>query len=346
MQMEKGSILRTTLDCLRNAANDENCMSYADFVQIAAFDPQIGYYSKIGNRVGRSPEADFYTTESLGQVFGKLVSAGAVDMLGSEKAAGQHVFVEIGAEPGKSVLDEINHPFPEILTLRLGDSLDIPEKAFVFANEWLDSLPFHRLRFNEAEGWQELGVKIEEESLREVILPEMTDCVTAIKHRLPATSSQDYRLDLPLRAVDALRVLAKQKWQGAFLTFDYGKSWEELIHNHPAGTARAYRNHQSHSNLLTDPGEIDLTCSLCWDLLTEVLWEQGFKETSVERQESFLMKRSSAAIRKIVEKQTTGLDEERQTLHEILHPSLMGDCFQALSATRLKPSAKGKKACV
>ena len=344
--MENESIPRSTLDCLRDSANDENCMNYADFVQIAAFAPQIGYYAKTGNRVGRSPKTDFYTTESLGQVFGELVSAGAVDMLGSEKTAGQHVFVEIGAEPGKCVLDEINHPFSEILTLRLGDPLDIPERAFVFANEWLDSLPFHRLRFDETDGWQELGVKIEGGNLREIVLPELTACVTAIEHRLPATSSQDYRLDLPLRAVDALRVLAKQNWQGAFLTFDYGKSWEELIHNHPAGTARAYQNHRAHGDLLANPSEVDLTCHLCWDLLTEVLEEQGFKETSVERQESFLMKRSSAAIRKIVEKQTTGLDEDRQTLHEILHPSLMGDYFQVLSATRLKPSGKGKKACV
>ena len=336
MQMENESIPRPILDSLQLEAGENNCMSYADFVRIAAFDPHAGYYTKNRVRVGRSPEADFYTAESLGRVFGKLVSAGAIDLLGSEEVAGQYGFVEIGAERGKCILDDVNHPFAEILSLGLGERLQIPEKAVVFANEWLDSLPFHRLRFDEEKGWQELGVKIENDTLCETILPELTASSQAIKHRLPSVSAHDYRLDLPLQAVEALREIAMQEWGGAFLTFDYGKSWEELIHNHPKGTARAYENHRAHGDLLANPGEVDLTCHLCWDFLAEVLEEEGFAEITIERQESYFMKRASPAIRKIVEKQTGGIDEECQTLQELLHPSLMGDAFQALSAKRLE----------
>ena len=335
MQMENQPIEESILESLQKATDPKGHLGYADFSRIAAFDPLAGYYAKPRNRVGRSQETDFYTAASLGKVFGKLVTAAAIDLLGSEKEAAKHVFVEIGAEPGGDVLKDVNHPFAETLVLRLGDALQIPEKAVVFANEWLDSLPFHRLRFDKAQGWQELGITIEKETIREIILPELSVPVKEIHHRLPATSSHGYLLDLPLGAVDGLRQIALQSWRGAFLTFDYGKSWEELIHNHPRGTARVYENHQSHGDLLANPGRVDLTCHLCWDFLRDVLKEEGFSEIHLERQEGFLMQHAAGTIREIIEKDARGLDQERQNLQELLHPSLMGNAFQVLAAKRL-----------
>lgn len=335
MQMENKSIPMTILDSLRREAERKGHLSYADFVRIAAFAPEVGYYAKNRDRVGRSGKTDFYTAESLGQVFGRLVAAAAIDLLGSEKSAESHVFVEIGAEPGRCVLDGVQHPFQDTLVLRLADPLLIPKRCVIFANEWLDSLPFHRLRFDQRSGWQELGVAIDANELREIMLPSLTAPIQAISKRLPRECPDDYRLDLPIGATDALRELALQKWQGAFFTFDYGKSWEELVHVHPKGTARAYENHRSHGDLLSNPGELDLTCHLCWDFLIEVLQEEGFSEIQVERQESFLIKRAKTSIREIIEKHASGIDEEQRTLQELLHPALMGDAFQVLSAVRL-----------
>jgi len=335
MQMENKSTEPTILHSLRREADKEGRMSYADFVRVAAFDPNAGYYAKTRKRVGRSRETDFYTAESLGSVFGKLVVAAAIDLLGSEEMAAKHIFVEIGAEPDHCVLDGVDHPFAEILILRLGDTLRIPERALVFANEWLDALPFNRLRFDEDKGWRELGVMVKGDVLEEIVLPSPTPEVQSIFHRLPKKASDGYRLDVPLGARDALRKIASQKWWGAFLTFDYGKSWEELTETNPNGTARAYEKHRSHSDLLTRPGDRDLTCHLCWDFLIEVLREEGFAQTHHDRQEAFLMKHATKAIRGIVEARAPGMDEGRQTLQELLHPARMGDAFQALGSTRV-----------
>ena len=335
MQMENKSIDPAMMDVLRQAGDGNDQMNYADFVRIVAFDASLGYYAKTNDRVGHSGETDFFTAESLGTVFGKLIVAASIQLLGSEKAAKQHVFVEIGPEPGKSILDDVEHPFAETMSLRLQDALLIPKQAMVFANEWLDSLPFHRLRFDKQEGWQELGVQIGSETLDQITLPALTPAITSIEHRLPVDTQDDYRIDISVDAIMALREIARQNWQGAFLTFDYGKSWPELIQNHPNGTARAYERHRAQGgDLLSNPGHTDLTCHLCWDFLKEVLDEEGFHDIAIERQESFLMKRASSAIRKIVEKQTDEPKEESQTLRELLHPSLMGDAFQALSAKR------------
>ncbi len=335
MQMENKSTEPTILHSLRREADKEGQMSYADFVRVAAFDPDAGYYAKGSDRVGRSRQTDFYTAESLGSVFGKLVVASVIDLLGSEEMAAKHVFVEIGAEPDHCILDGIEHPFDEILILRLGDTLRIPERAVVFANEWLDALPFHRLRFDQSRGWCELGVTIKGNAPEEIVLPSLTPAVQAIFQRLPEEAMDGYQLDLPLGATDALHKITSQKWWGAFLTFDYGKSWEELTQAQPNGTARAYEKHRSHGDLLARPGDRDLTCHLCWDFLVEVLQKEGFDEIHHDRQESFLMKRATAAIRDIIEKHAPGMDDERQTLQELLHPARMGDAFQALGSTRI-----------
>lgn len=337
MQMENSLSDSAMLQTLRRATAAKGHLSYAEFIRISAFDPEEGYYSKAKSRVGKSSESDFYTAESLGEIFGKLVFAASIDLIGSETAAKEYAFVEIGAEPEGCVLDGVEHSFLETLTLRLGDSLEIPDKAIVFVNEWLDAYPFHRICFDPEKGWQELGIAIEnEECLKEITLPELTPPVQAISDRLPEKTSEGYILDLPLDATHALREVASQPWQGGFLCFDYGKSWEELTHAHPLGTGRAYFRHQAKKNLLSNPGNQDLTCHLCWDFLVETLQETGFQDIQIDRQESFFMHRSANVIRKIIENKQEGLDSDTQTLMELLHPSRMGDAFQALCAVRLE----------
>ena len=50
-------------------------------------------------RVDRSPEADFYTAQSLGPTFGKLVVAACESLLG-DADPNSYTFVEIAAETG------------------------------------------------------------------------------------------------------------------------------------------------------------------------------------------------------------------------------------------------------
>jgi len=335
MQMENSRLDQAMPQALRQAITDKGHVSYAEFIRIAAFDPEEGYYSKAKTRVGQSVESDFYTAESLGEVFGKLVVAASIDLIGSETEAQECSFVEIGAEPGGCVLDGVEHHFKETLTLRLGDVLEIPDTAIVFANEWLDAYPFHRVCFDSEKGWQELGVAMaNDECLEEITLPELTPPVQAIRGRLPETTSEGYVLDLTVDATHALREVVRQPWHGAFLCFDYGKTWEELTHAHPSGTGRAYFRHQAEKNLLKNPGHQDLTCHLCWDFMVETLQETGFKNIQVDRQESFFMHRAAPVIRDIIQNKRTGLDGDTQTLMELLHPARMGDAFQALCAVR------------
>jgi Uncharacterized conserved protein len=110
------------------------------------------YYAREAERVGRSEDRDFYTAESLGRVFAQLVVTAAEDLL-PDGVAGASTFIEIAAEPERSLLGSLDtHPFAADRVLRLGDAIEAKGSVVLFANEWLDALPFHRLIFKEGAG--------------------------------------------------------------------------------------------------------------------------------------------------------------------------------------------------
>ena len=152
---------------LREAADRKGQMDYPTFVATTLYDPSIGYYSTARRRVGRTPGTDFHTAQSLGLIFGQLVVSACTRLL-NNKDLSSYTFVEIAAEPEESVLQGVEHSFGATKTIRLFDPLDIPPKAIVFANEWLDAQTFQRFRFDKEQGWLERGVKWTRKGFREV----------------------------------------------------------------------------------------------------------------------------------------------------------------------------------
>lgn len=310
-------------------------INYRDYIDLVLYAPEVGYYTRNQTRVGRSPERDFYTSESLGRVFSELIADAATQLLGKERAQ-KTQFIEIAAEPGTALLDHLpQHPFSRRAEIRLGTPLQIEGPVVIFANEWLDALPFHRLIFHQGQ-WRERGVHLNPESndLYEVLLPSLSHEVQSNLHRLPKTMPEAYQLDWPLPAEIALQNLLKQNWHGLLLFLDYGKTWQQLLNDHPQGTARTYHQHKQGSDLLKDPGEIDITCDICWDPLHERLEKAGFRSVTLESQESFLVRRAANAAAKIVSSHPGIFNTDRQTLMELIHPAHMGTKFQALWGLR------------
>ncbi len=320
---------------LRERAGAGGMLSFRDFMAEALYAPDLGYYARADlPRVGRKPGNDFYTSSSLGGgVFGRLLRVAAADLLGS-LAAGKYALVEIGAEQGAGVFGTEAGEFARVETRQmLGEDIDATIKAAIFANEWLDAQPFHRLVFRRGH-WRELGVQVEGENLGEVELPVFSPAAMEISASLPKNAAEDYHLDISLDAEKALRALAAAPWQGCLILADYGYDWANLIQERPAGTSRAYYRHVVSGDLLNRPGEQDLTCHVCWDRLEAVLREQGFKDIKVERQEAFFVRHAARDIEKILAADAGQFSAARQTLLELLHPAHLGQKFQILSARR------------
>lgn len=309
-------------------------ISYRDYIDLVLYADQCGYYTRARERVGRSPDRDFYTAESLGKVFAQLIITATHDLVG-ETTAEQSTFIEIAAEPGADLLSRLeSHPFADSRVIRQGDAICADGPVVIFANEWLDALPFHRLIFRDGQ-WRERGVRLNaDHALEDVLLDHLTPEVTAIQERLPVQALEGYELDLPLQAEAAVADLLEQDWTGILLLFDYGKTWPALSTDCPAGTARTYHQHTKANDLLDQPGGKDITCDVCWDPLVDLLTEKGLKSVTLETQESFLVQRAQRAAESIVSDTAGMFSLDRQTLMELIHPAHMGRRFQVLWGLR------------
>jgi SAM-dependent MidA family methyltransferase len=319
------------LEALRLRAAGRAALTFAEFMDVALYDPALGYYRKGGPRIGYGPGTDFLTATASAPLFGRLVAEACSRLLGAE-AAHAHEFVEIGAEPGAGVLSGFPHPFRSVRTLKIGDALRLEGLSVVFSNELFDAQPFRRFRSRSGR-WRELGVMVGSSGISEVEMdPDGT-----VPRELPAAAPDGYAIDAPLASVALAQAIAGEPWTGLFLAFDYGKSWEELAHGTPAGTARAYRRHAQGNDLLAFPGEQDLTCHVCWDWLRDALLGRGFAEPQVESQEAFFTRHAGGFIEAFASSEAGRLSRDKLSLLQLLHPANMGQRFQALWALRPPP---------
>lgn len=326
-------------DHLSTLASPSGWVDYAVFSKAALFLPDVGYYAQARRqRVGKNAASDFYTASTLGAgVFAKLLLAAFESLLGSEFCRSATV-VEIACEPDAGLFSQHYSPFAKSLALPLGSPLKIPAQAVVFANEWLDAQPFHRFVRTENQ-WRELGLHLGPNGeLTEGILPASSAAArhfidNTLTPRLAETPVGSH-FDISLEAERMLAEVCAQPWQGAFVTGDYGHTFEALLADFPEGTARAYRRHRVSGDLLSNMGDSDLTCDVCWDRLEKVLFSHGFPTPQTMRQEVFFMRHAQQVIADIVE-HADRLSPEKRALMELLHPGQLGARFQVMSGCRM-----------
>jgi len=306
-------------------------ITWSQFIQEVLYATEIGYYASKRLRVGKSENADFYTASSVGPLFGRLLIDAACNLLGTKNPK-EYTFVEIAVEAGNSVLKDLKHPFKNVLELPLGTNLKIPSKAIVFANEWLDALPFERV-VRGKDGWLMRHVVIDGKNLSETTRPLDSDLPWI--NKLPENAPEGYEIDIPYETSTALQKIAEQPWEGVFYTFDYGLEWFDHCNARASGTARGYRKHELVTNLLEKLGETDITCHVVWDWLKKVLSNNQFSSIDVQRQESFFMHHSQKEIARVIENKPGSFIDDRAKLMELLHPNHMGAQFQVLFGIRL-----------
>jgi SAM-dependent MidA family methyltransferase len=316
------------LEALRLRAHGEPTVSFADFMEVALYDPVAGYYRRNRPRIGYGPGTDFLTAPASAPLFGRLVVAACVELL-LPASPDCFEFVEIGAERDAGILASLAHPFGSVRNVGIGEPLRIEGPSIVFSNELFDAQPFRRFRFR-AGRWRELGVCMAEGALAEAELP----IAGPVPAPLPEAAPEGYVVDAPLASAALARTIAEQPWSGLFLAFDYGKSWEELAFETPAGTARAYSRHAQGNDLLARPGEQDLTCHVCWDWLRAALGGCGFIDPRVESQEAFFTRHSGEFLAALTASEAGRLSRDKLSILQLLHPANLGQKFQALWAIR------------
>jgi SAM-dependent MidA family methyltransferase len=335
-------------------------LTVAEFMELALYHPDYGYYSRAIQRSGRA--GDFFTSVDVGPLFGEMIAAQLEEMWNVLHAAGAESFdlVEAGAGSGRLARDVLDaaarhHPgfYSRIrLTLversaaardaqreTLGphidrlvdvrDDLPLSVAGAIYANELLDALPVHVV-MTTADGLREIVVREQDGLLVEATAPISDPAIVEHLQEGDAMAGLDGRAEVGLAASAWMQKAAGALERGFLLLFDYGHEARELYSAaHPAGTLMAYRSHRAEPrDWLAAPGESDLTAHVNLTAIRRAAETAGLRTLAMVDQTYFLM---SLGLADRVE---TGHDrraiQQRLAARTLMMPGGLGSTMKAM----------------
>lgn len=288
------------------------------FMEIALYTPGDGYYE--GARVGRS--GDFYTSVSVGGLFGEMLAFDAAPRL--ERMAAP-TWVEAGAHDGRLAADvlgwmQANRPGLHgrmkyrivepsarrrewqraTLAAHAGvvdwvedlDALGAFTGEFV-ANELLDAFPIERLGWDSAaRRWYRWGVCLKEGGFGWCRMEEAAGFdspVAGLPEALLEVLPEGYTVEWSPGAEAWWERLAGLLAEGRLVTADYGYPADDRFRpERTRGTLRGYRQHRLVDDVLADPGSVDLTAHVDFGRIAEAGERAGLATLGLETQRRHL----------------------------------------------------------
>lgn len=266
-------------DVLRNLLQYGD-LSFRDFVELALYHPEFGYYTGSDNPVGKA--GDYVTAPTLSPAFGFAIAGLFREFLRRSEGA-LCSFVDIGCGDGSLVrsvaaqISDSNARFfgvdrslsrvapsvaGEVTFVRTLDEVPRDGLHLVFSNELYDAMPFARL-VRRGEHLHELWVQERDGTLdwsEHEASPVYEDYFAAREIELAEGQFADVALEWEAFHADVLRFVTR----GLVVTMDYGFPGAKLFHPRARrfGTAASYSGQRVHRDLLARPGEQDLTAHI------------------------------------------------------------------------------------
>ncbi len=267
-------------------------ISFAQYMQLALYHPELGYYTRGQQNVGKS--GDFFTSVSVGSCFG-IILAHRIHSLWENQpnfnqAAPFHL-IEIGANSGqlaKDILDTIQQQFPNLYTQlryhiaehleaaklsqlntlknhqdRLTHHTELAEisetQGIIISNELIDAFPVHLLQLQNNQ-WNERLVTVENDELTFILSENLSPELEAFTQTLPQDLPEGYQTEYR-PAIDSFTQAARNALQhSTTITIDYGHTHSAYYQpSRSTGTLRCYHQHQADEAPLDLPGLKDIT---------------------------------------------------------------------------------------
>jgi SAM-dependent MidA family methyltransferase len=356
-------------EIIKNEVLSCGIIPFVRFMELALYCPDYGYYERESDTVGRS--GDFYTSVSVGPLFGELLAwqiAAWLEQLREERLQ----IVEAGAHDGKLAADILNwlrrrrpglfnrieYVICEPSTRRrqwqkhrlkdcgavvhwIESDLSRCPGAFhgvIFANELLDALPVHRLGWDAHQRvWFEWGVVWDGEQFVWARMDAVSNSLILppLSADLDSFLPDGFVLELCPAAAEWWRDAALALRSGWLLTLDYGLGAEGALAAHRnGGTLRAYQNHRVSSDLLARPGEQDLTAQVDFSRVQHVGESLGLRTEQCESQAKFLVEIGEQFW---PEADACGewTTARKQNFRTLIHPEHLGRAFKVLVQRRV-----------
>ena len=303
-------------------------LSFARYMEMALYEPGLGYYSNPGQVFGAA--GDFVTAPELTPLFGATLARQVSPWLKDPALAGSgQVVLEVGGGSGMlaaqllNALDNVGHHEVRYLILelsaerrehqrqtlkslapglmdRVGWLETFPESfaGVVVANELLDAMPVQLFEWQadaEAE-LQEMGVTWVDGQFAWAPRPAdavLTETVTALRNRLGPEGAQwhsPYRSEICPAQQAWMRTLADCMTAGVVLLLDYGFAAPEYYHpQRDQGTLMCHYRHRSHADPFLWPGLSDITAHVDFTALARAATAEGFSLVGYTSMAAFLL---------------------------------------------------------
>ena len=288
----------------------EGPMSFRDFMEMALYYPELGYYNATQDRIG--VKGDFYTSSTLSPVFGAMIGRQLEqmwDLLGRDA----FTVVEYGAGTGSlcnSILDYLKNN--EQLYSKLNyciiekspamrekektnlskkvswyDSiLDLPPiSGCILSNELVDNFSVHQVVMEEE--LMEVFVDYREGfvELLKPASPALTDYLVELNVQLP----KGFRTEINLEATKWIQEIATSLKQGYVITIDYGGQSSELYReSRSTGTLVCFNKHQVYDHPYLNIGAQDITAHVNFSALIHWGLKEGLACCGITNQGHFL----------------------------------------------------------
>jgi len=297
---------RTLRDELRNLLQ-YGYLTFRDFMELALYHPELGYYARPENPVGKG--GDYVTAPSLSPVFSFAI-AGLVREFLSRCEGEVSTIVDVGCGDGSLIRDvaqqvgeggakffgvdrelgRVDESTRKLVDfVQTIDEVPTSDCTLIFSNELFDAFPVARL-VQRGEHLHELWVHEREGELdwSEHEAPAPYDDYFA-KRGIELADGQfaDLSLEWELFYEDLVRRVKR----GLVVTIDYGFAQQKLFHPRIRrfGTAAAYAQQRVTRDLLAHPGEQDLTAHINFTDLERAGERHGFTTLFFDSLAKFLL---------------------------------------------------------
>ena len=330
-------------------------ISFARYMELALYAPGLGYYTAGAHKFGEA--GDFITAPEFSALFGRTLANQMAEII---SASAPHI-LELGAGSGKLALDMLQEMeslgcLPDSYSI-LEVSADLRERqknlflqrlphlfhrvhwldklpehfsGAIVANEVLDALPVHRVRWLDKQ-ISEWGVAQDESGF--VWQEQEISDTTLLQAAQEINVDGDYVSEICLASHGLVNSLAGCLTQGAILFIDYGFGAREFYHpQRSTGTLMCHYRHHAHDDPFYLPGLQDITAHVNFTDIAECGIDAGLEVAGYTNQAFFLINNGITELLKDTppEDLKAYLPLSAQ-LQKLTSPAEMGELFKVLA---------------
>jgi SAM-dependent MidA family methyltransferase len=295
-------------EIIRDKIQREGPLSFRDFMEMALYHPELGYYSSPSPRLGE--KGDFYTSAYLSNIFGDLL-ARQLEEMWQALGRGPFTVIEYGAGSGLLCRDilsrlrengELYKKFNYFIiekseAMRERERRLLPEKVewkdsireigevtgCIFSNELVDNFSVHRVVMGD--------------ELMEVYVDYARDFIEALRPApetlkeyligLGVQLPRGFCAEINLEATRWIQELGDALQRGWVLTIDYGYP-AATLYGKRLGTLACYHRHRVCSSPYEFIGEQDITSHVNFSALDHWGRRKGLEIVGFTNQTRFL----------------------------------------------------------